>query len=222
VEAAVEHPLSKEREDSGVEVNVAMEDLEEDEDEVLPPRNWEGITLEDYDMLYRLLHSEYRDFDKHHRANQRTVQGLERELKSLHSRIQELEAGIDELKALDEEELKKLVKTEEVQALQGNVRDLEGKLDFERGQWIELHEKYKALLDWFFVLDHCEGISVAKQVRKRLYDYLDEEFQKRVLVEVTRRVLDIMGDTDMERKLASMDVDDEFNERVSREALKRY
>jgi hypothetical protein len=69
VEAVVEHPLSKEREDGGVKVNVAMEDLEEDEDEVLPPGNWEGITLEDYDMLYRLLHSEYRDFDKCHRAN---------------------------------------------------------------------------------------------------------------------------------------------------------
>jgi chromosome segregation ATPase len=63
VEAVVEHPLSKEREDSGAEVNVAMEDLEEDEDEVLLPGNWKGIALEDYDMLYRLLHSKYRDFD---------------------------------------------------------------------------------------------------------------------------------------------------------------
>jgi predicted RNase H-like nuclease (RuvC/YqgF family) len=222
VEAAVEHPLSKEREDGGAKVNVAMEDSEEDEDEVLPPGNWKGIILEDYDMLYRLLHSEYRDFDKRHRLNQRTIQGLERKLTGLHSRIQELEAEIDELKALDEEELKKLAKTEEVQALQGNVRDLESKLDFERGQWTELHEKYKALLDWFFVLDHCEGISVAKQVRKRLDDHLDEKFQKRVSVEVTSRVLDIMGNTDMERKLASMDVDDEFNERVLKEALKRY
>jgi predicted RNase H-like nuclease (RuvC/YqgF family) len=199
-----------------------MEDLEEDEDEVLPLGNWEGITLEDYDMLYRLLHSEYRDFDKCHRANQCTVQGLEMKLKGLHSRIQELEAEIDELKALDKEELKKLAKAEEVQALQGNVRDLKGKLDFERGQWTELHENYKALLDRFFVLDHCEGISVAKQIRKRLDDHLDEEFQKRVSMEVTRRVLDIMGDTDMERKLASMDVDDQFNERVLKEALKRY
>jgi hypothetical protein len=66
----------------------------------------------------------------------------------------------------------------------------------------------------------AKGISVAKQVKKRLDDHLDEEFQKRVSVEVTRRVLDIIGDMDMERKLASMDVDDEFNERVSKEALK--
>jgi predicted transcriptional regulator len=57
------------------------------------------------------------------------------------------------------------------------------------------------LLDRFFVLDHCEGISVAKQFRKRLDDHLDEKFQKRVSVEVTRRVLDIMGNMDMERKL---------------------
>jgi hypothetical protein len=55
-----------------------------------------------------------------------------------------------------------------------------------------------------------------------LDDHLDEKFQKRVSVEVTRRVLDIMGNMDMERKLASMDVDDEFNERVLKEALKRY
>jgi hypothetical protein len=55
---------------------------------------------------------------------------------------------------------------------------LEGELDFEKGQWTKLHEKYKDLLDRFFILDHCEGISVAIQVRKRLDDHLDEEFQK--------------------------------------------
>jgi hypothetical protein len=74
---------------------------------------------------------------------------------------------------------------------------LEGELDFEKGQWTKLHEKYKDLLDRFFILDHCEGISVAIQVRKRLDDHLDEEFQKWVSLEITRRVLDIMGDTDM-------------------------
>jgi hypothetical protein len=73
VEAGGNHPVSKEAEDYGAEVNVAMEDSNEETDEVLPPGNWEGITLEDYDMLYRLLHSEYRDFDKHHRTNQRTI-----------------------------------------------------------------------------------------------------------------------------------------------------
>jgi hypothetical protein len=66
---------------------------------------------------------------------------LERELKYLHSCIQELEAEIDELKALDKEELKaldkeelkKLATMEEVEALQGNICNLEGQLDFERG-----------------------------------------------------------------------------------------
>jgi hypothetical protein len=44
-----------------------------------------------------------------------------------------LEADINDNKALDEEELKKLAKTEEVQALQGNLHDMGGQLDFERG-----------------------------------------------------------------------------------------
>jgi reverse gyrase len=83
-----------------------------------------------------------------------------------------------------------------------------------------LHEKYKVLFNGFFILDHCEGILVAKQVRKRINNHLNEEFQKQVSVEVTRKVLDIMGDTDMQKKLASMDVDDQFNEQVSKEALK--
>lgn len=123
-----------------------MEDSDEVSNEVLPLGNWEGIILEDYDMLYRLLHSEYSGFDKHHCANQRTKQGLERELKGFHSCIQELEVEIDELMALDKKELKKVTKMQEVQALQENICDLEGKLDFEKGQWIELHKKYKELL----------------------------------------------------------------------------
>jgi hypothetical protein len=123
-----------------------------------------------------------------------------------------LEAEIDVLKALDEEELKKLAKMEEVQALQENIRNLEGRLDFERCYRTKLPKKCKDLLDRFLILDHCEGISIAKQVRSRLNNQLDEEFQKRVLVKVTRRVLDIMGDTDIQKKLASMDVDDQFNE----------
>jgi hypothetical protein len=69
VEARGNHPVSKEVEDCGAEVNVAMEDSDEDDDEVLPLGYWEGIILEDYDMLYRLLHLKYRDFVKRHRAN---------------------------------------------------------------------------------------------------------------------------------------------------------
>jgi hypothetical protein len=47
-----------------------------------------------------------------------------------------LEGEIEERKALDDEELKKLAKTKEVQALEANI--LESQLDFERGQWTEL------------------------------------------------------------------------------------
>jgi hypothetical protein len=122
---------------------------------------------------------------------------LEGELKGLHSCIQELEAEIDELKALDNEELKTLAKMEEVQALQANICNLKGQLYFEKGQWTKLHEKCKDLLDRFFILDHCEGILVAKQVKKKLDVHLNDEFQKQVSVEVTRRVFDIMGDADM-------------------------
>jgi hypothetical protein len=85
-----------------------------------------------------------------------------------------LEGEIEELKALDDEELKKLAKTEEVQALEANMHVLERQLDFERGQWTELQGKYKELMDRFFILDHWEGISLANAVRKKLDEHLDE------------------------------------------------
>jgi predicted nucleic acid-binding Zn-ribbon protein len=66
------------------------------------------------------------------------IQGLEGKIKGLHSRIKQLEGEIEELKALDDEELKKLAKMEEVQALEANMLVLESQLDFERGQWTEL------------------------------------------------------------------------------------
>jgi hypothetical protein len=69
VEAGGNHPVSKEVEECGAEVNVGMEDSDEDDDEVLSPGNWKGVMVEDYGMLYRHLHAEYKDFDKLHRAN---------------------------------------------------------------------------------------------------------------------------------------------------------
>jgi uncharacterized protein involved in exopolysaccharide biosynthesis len=57
---------------------------------------------------------------------------LEGEIKSLHSRIKQLKGEIEELKALDDEELKKLAKTEEVQVLEANMHVLKRQLDFER------------------------------------------------------------------------------------------
>jgi hypothetical protein len=53
------------------------------------------------------------------------------------------------------------------------------------------------LLDRFFILDHWEGILVANEVRKKLDDHLDEEFHQRVLMEVTKRVTNIMKDAEL-------------------------
>jgi hypothetical protein len=58
---------------------------------------------------------------------------LEGEIKSLCNRIEQLEGEIEELKVLDDDELKKLAKTEEVQVLEANMHVLERQLDFERG-----------------------------------------------------------------------------------------
>jgi predicted RNase H-like nuclease (RuvC/YqgF family) len=155
-----------------------MAEHDEEEDNELSAIDWEGITVEDFDRLYRLLRSQYKEFHKRHRSSERMIQGLEGEIKGLHSRIKQLEGEIEELKALDDEELKKLAKMEEVQALEANMHVLERQLDFERGQWTELKEKYKELMDWFFILDHWEGILLANAVRKKLDEYLDIEFHQ--------------------------------------------
>jgi hypothetical protein len=61
----------------------------------------------------------------------------------------------------------------------------------------QLQEKYKELLDWFFILDHWEGISFANVVRKKLDEYLDEEFHQWVSMEVTKMVSNIMKDSEL-------------------------
>jgi hypothetical protein len=132
----------------------AMAEHDEEEEDEFSASDWEGVTVEDFNRLYRLLCSQYKDFHKRHRSSERTIQGLEGEIKSLRSHIEELEGEIEELKVLDDEELKKLAKTEEVQVLEANMHVLERQLDFERGQWTELQGKYKELMDRFFVLDH--------------------------------------------------------------------
>jgi hypothetical protein len=142
----------------------AMVEHDEEEDDELSASDWEGVTVEDFDRLYRLLRSQYKDFHKRHRSSERTIQGLEGEIKSLRSRIEQLEDEIEELKVFDNEELKKLAKTEEVQVLETNMHVLERQLDFERGQWTKLQGKYKELMDRFFVLDHWEGVSLANVI----------------------------------------------------------
>jgi hypothetical protein len=133
-----------------------------------------------------------------------------------------LEGEIEELKVLNDEELKKLAKTEEVQVLEANIHVLERQLDFERGQWTELQGKYKELMDRFFVLDHWEGVSLANAVQKKLDKHLDEQFHQWVSMEVTKRVLDIMEDPELQKKLAYINVNEEYNNRVSMEAMKRF
>jgi predicted nuclease with TOPRIM domain len=125
------------------------------------------------------------------------IKGFEGKIKGLHSRIKQLEGEIEELKALDNEELKKLAKMEEVQALEANMHVLERQLDFERGQWTKLQGKYKELMDQFFILDHWGGISLANAIRKKLDKHLDEEFHQWVSMEVTKRVSNIMKDPEL-------------------------
>jgi hypothetical protein len=67
-----------------------------------------------------------------------------------------------------------------------------------------------------------KGFYVAKAVRKKLDNYFNEEFHQRISMEVTKRITNIMVDTELLKKLVSIDIDDEFNQRVSREALKWY
>jgi uncharacterized protein involved in exopolysaccharide biosynthesis len=119
-----------------IQIIAAMAEHDEEQDDELSVSDWEDMTVEDFDRLYRLLRSQYKEFHKRHRSSERTIQGLEGKIKGFHSRIKQLEGEIEELKALDDEELKKLAKTKEVQALEANI--LESQLDFERGQWTEL------------------------------------------------------------------------------------
>jgi hypothetical protein len=50
--------------------------------------------------------------------------------------------------------------------------------------------------------------------------YLDEQFHQRVSIEVTKRVSNIMKDPKLQKKLAYINVDEEYNNRVLKEAMK--
>jgi hypothetical protein len=50
--------------DSGnctLQIIAAMAEHDEEEDDELSASDWEGITVEDFDRLYRLLRSQYRN-----------------------------------------------------------------------------------------------------------------------------------------------------------------
>ena len=99
---------------------------------------------------------------------------------------------------------------------------LERQLDFEKGQWTKLQRKYKELMDRFFVLNHWEGVLLVNAVQKKLDKHLDEQFHQRVSMEVTKKVSNIMRDPELQKKLAYINVDEEYNNRVSKEAMKRF
>jgi hypothetical protein len=65
-----------------------MIEHDEGEDDELSANDWEGATVEDFDRLYKLLRSQYKDFHKCHCSTKHTIQGLEGEIKSLRSRIE--------------------------------------------------------------------------------------------------------------------------------------
>ena len=82
------------------------------------------------------------------------------QLKSFYTCIQNLEPEIKDLKALDNEELRKLAKSEEVQSLDANMCNLEGQLEFERGAMIELHEIYKDVKNSLAFFNKAKGNKV--------------------------------------------------------------
>jgi predicted RNase H-like nuclease (RuvC/YqgF family) len=77
--------------DSGncaLQIIAAMVEHDEEEDDELSASDWEGVTVEDFDRLYKLLRSQYKEFHKRHRLSEHTIQRLEGKIKSLRSRIQ--------------------------------------------------------------------------------------------------------------------------------------
>jgi hypothetical protein len=69
--------------DSGncaLQIIAAMVEHDEEEDDELLVSDWEGVTVENFDRLHRLLRSQYKDFYKRHCSSERMIQGLEGEI----------------------------------------------------------------------------------------------------------------------------------------------
>jgi hypothetical protein len=56
-----------------VQIIAAMAEHDEEEDDELSASDWEGVLVEDFDRLYRLLRSQYKEFYKRHRSSERTI-----------------------------------------------------------------------------------------------------------------------------------------------------
>ena len=63
---------------------------------------------------------------------------------------------------------------------------------------------------------------LANAVKKKLDKYLDERFHQWVSMEVTKRVLVIIKDLELLKKLANIICDEEYNNRVWKEAMNRF
>jgi hypothetical protein len=70
VKAGGDHPPSMDSEECTFEVDIVVYDTDEEENEVLLLKNWEGV-----------MAKEYKDFDKHRHSYQRKIQELENKLK---------------------------------------------------------------------------------------------------------------------------------------------
>jgi hypothetical protein len=80
-----DHLLSMDSEERTLEVNVVVHDVNENNNDELPWQSWLGITKEAYDEMYRYLHAEYKDFEKHHCSSQHKIEVLEDKIKDLHT-----------------------------------------------------------------------------------------------------------------------------------------
>jgi hypothetical protein len=56
-----------------VQIIAAMAEHDEEEDDELSASDWEGVLVEDFDRLYRLLRSQYKEFYKRYRSSERTI-----------------------------------------------------------------------------------------------------------------------------------------------------
>ena len=59
-------------------------------------------------------------------------------------------------------------------------------------------------------------------VRKKLDKYLNEEFRQRASMEVTKKVSIIIKDSELLKKLAYINVDEEYNHRILRKAMEQF
>jgi hypothetical protein len=69
VEARGKQVQAADSENCALQRNATLAQHDEEEDNELSASDWEGVTVEDFDRLYRLLHSQYKDFHKRHRSS---------------------------------------------------------------------------------------------------------------------------------------------------------